>query len=78
VFGFEVGNKGTPHIQGYLYHHNKVSMRQIKNFFQEHIEKAKGTPQDNYNYCTKDGEYIMNSVIYPGRESELIWIRLSR
>jgi len=58
VFGFEVGNKGTPHIQGYLYHHNKVSMRQIKKLLSRaHIEKAKGTPQDNYNYCTKDGEY---------------------
>jgi len=78
VFGFEVGNKGTPHIQGYLYHHNKVSMRQIKKLLSRaHIEKAKGTPQIIIIIVLKM-ENIMNSVIYPGRESELIWIRLSR
>jgi len=43
VFGFEVGKKGTPHIQGYLYHNDRISMKQLKKSIpRAHLEKAKG------------------------------------
>jgi len=43
VFGFEVGKKGTPHIQGYLYHNDRISMKQLKKSIpRAHLEKGKG------------------------------------
>lgn len=59
IVGKEVGEQGTPHLQGYLYCENKMSFKQIKDKLPKaHIEKAKGTPKQNRNYCSKDGDYI--------------------
>lgn len=46
---------GKKHLQGYIYFHNakifEVVQRIIPN---AHLEAAKGTPQQNRKYCTKD------------------------
>jgi len=50
----EVGESGTPHLQGYCEFSKKVrplSVFKLPNF---HWEKAKGTFDDNLAYCTKD------------------------
>lgn len=58
IIGFEVGEKGTSHIQGYIFYENAISFKSIKKKIpRAHIEKSKGTPQDNYDYCSKDGDY---------------------
>jgi len=73
VFGFEVGKKGTPHIQGYLYHNDRISMKQLKKSIpRAHLEKAKGSPQQNYDYCTKDGEfYEFGNLPVKGKRTDL-------
>lgn len=61
VWGFEMGEEKTPHIQGYLEFKNAVSFTKMKKLFpRAHIEKARGSSKSNYDYCTKDGDFISN------------------
>lgn len=58
ILGREVGSEGTPHIQGYLYFDLFKSFRQVKLLCpRAHFEIAKGSPDDNYVYCSKDHAY---------------------
>ena len=54
IVGKEVGESGTPHLQGYI--EFKLKKRPISIFGLKsiHWEKAKGSKDDNYNYCSKD------------------------
>lgn len=61
--GFEVGKKGTPHMQGYIRFDGRVSLKTAINRFSEifnhkrcHIEPTKGTPKQAIEYCKKDGD----------------------
>jgi len=59
VFGREVGEQGTPHLQGYIYFKNaKTLSAAIKTFPRRaHLEIAIDTATGNYGYCTKDGDF---------------------
>lgn len=64
VIGFETGTLGTEHLQVYLYFKNAISFNQLKlEFRTAHIEKAKSGRVNNFNYCTKEGNYITNMDI---------------
>lgn len=57
-FGFEVGEQGTPHMQGYIQFHNPKEFSVVKALIpRAHIEPARGTPASNIDYCSKDGEF---------------------
>lgn len=60
VYGKERGQKGTPHLQGFMYFHNAKTFKQAKGFFPEgiHLEVAKGTAEQAAAYCKKDNDYI--------------------
>lgn len=60
VMGDEVGENGTPHIQGFLYCNNAVSFNTVRLWLlcKAHIEAIKGTAEDNITYCTKDGKFV--------------------
>lgn len=61
ILGYEVGEEGTPHIQGYLEFKNAVHMSSLKKVMpRAHLERAKGSTKQNYNYCSKDGEFDSN------------------
>lgn len=61
IFGKEVGESGTPHIQGYIEYANPRSFEKIKDLLPKaHIESAKGDRKSNYLYCSKDGDFITN------------------
>lgn len=64
VYQEEIGEEtGTPHLQGYVRFSRKLRVNTIKNMLvptyptanRIHFETARGTPTDNYNYCTKEG-----------------------
>jgi len=57
IYGKEKGAEGTPHLQGYTHLPQPRSMSYIKAFVpRAHIEKAKGKPEQNITYCSKDGD----------------------
>jgi Putative viral replication protein len=60
VYGREVGESGTPHLQGYVRFHKKIGMREIKALFKcnhVHLEHAKANDDKAIEYCKKDGNY---------------------
>lgn len=59
IIGFETGKKGTPHIQGYIQFYDPVTDMSVRAKIPlAHIEVAKGTPQQNIAYCSKDGVWF--------------------
>lgn len=57
IFGREVGEEGTPHLQGYVYFKSLKSLKQVKKCMpRAHLEVAKGNPDQNIEYCSKDGD----------------------
>lgn len=54
ILGRERGQEGTPHIQGYMYFATLKSLAQVRLLSDRaHWEIAKGTPDENYVYCSK-------------------------
>lgn len=61
VIGKEVGDEGTPHLQGYVQFKNPVHFTSMKKIMERaHLEKAKGSPEQNFEYCTKQHQYVTN------------------
>lgn len=60
VFGHEIGESGTPHLQGYIELFGAMSISAIKKRFRylerAHLEVRMGTRQQAIQYCIKDGE----------------------
>lgn len=70
VFGFEEGSKTkTPHIQGYIYMDNAKTIKSMsKKMPRASIRICKGTPQENFDYCTKESEcYEFGDIPTQGR-----------
>lgn len=54
IIGDEVGESGTPHLQGYVSFNSSTSFKTVKDAMPKaHIEASKGTPQQNISYCSK-------------------------
>lgn len=59
IAGFELGENKTPHIQGYVYFTNQVTLSSVSKMLpRAHLEVSKGNITSNYDYCTKDGEFF--------------------
>jgi len=59
VYGREVGECGTPHLQGYIVFRDGKSFKSVKSKMpRAHIEQAKGDSDANFRYCTKDGDFF--------------------
>lgn len=59
VIGKEVGESGTPHLQGYVEFKKKCRPLSHKLPKGIHWKKCKGDRDSNYDYCTKDNSYII-------------------
>lgn len=59
IFGKEVGKKGTPHLQGFVYHKEKKSLKQMKKALHNgaHLEITRGSALSNTRYCNKEDQY---------------------
>lgn len=60
VFGREVGDSGTPHLQGYIELQSRKRFTTLKrwlNLDRIHLERRKGTAIEASDYCKKDGDF---------------------
>lgn len=76
--GREVGDSGTPHLQGYIYFDNPRSFNSVKKLLgvRTHIEIAKGSPLQASNYCKKDGSFLEKGEIpQQGQRSDIQSVR---
>jgi len=60
IVGKEVGEQGTPHLQGYIEFIFKIRPLSLKLNKGIHWEKTKGTKEQNIEYCSKDGDVIIS------------------
>jgi len=56
IIGEEVGESGTPHLQGYIYFNTKLRPLSLFKDLGAHFEKARGSCLDNFKYCSKEGK----------------------
>lgn len=58
IVGREIGEEGTPHLQCYIYFTSQRWFTALKKALpRAHIEFAKGSVQQNIDYCSKDNDY---------------------
>lgn len=65
VVGQEIGENGTPHLQGFV-HYNVDRKKGGVKFWKDllpggdksHLENARGTDADSEEYCSKEGVFI--------------------
>ena len=62
VTGFEVGESGTPHIQGYVELNAQLNMNQLKKLLcnRAHFEPRGGSPKQAAGYCKKGSDESEN------------------
>lgn len=74
IVGKEKGELGTPHLQGYLHFKNPRYFNGVKALLPNecHIEPAKGSPKQNHDYCSKDGDFIeIGTLPQQGKRTDL-------
>lgn len=74
IFGEEIGESGTPHLQGYAEWKNSKSFNAIRKGLENgHIETRKGTGKEAADYCKKDGKVWEHgeAPAEPGKRTDL-------
>lgn len=62
VIGQEIGESGTPHLQGYVEFKQKVRPVETIGMKEIHWEKRRGTSEQASLYCMKDGNYTQSGI----------------
>lgn len=56
IYGREVGESGTPHLQGYIHFPNARFLSSLRKLIPgAHLTPANGSPEQNIAYCSKEG-----------------------
>lgn len=63
IIGREVGEEGTPHLQGYVHFTKRVWRQTLKSELDPlnlygYWEAAKGCEYSNFQYCSKSGDFV--------------------
>lgn len=71
VYGLEVGDKGTRHLQGYVEFGRAVTLTWLKKIFKTvHFEGRQGTAEQAANYCKKEGNFSERGTISSSRQGK--------
>ena len=74
VVGREVGDSGTPHLQGFFSLRGKrfrlTAVKKIPGFARAHLEPARGGDEQNRRYCSKDGNFTEFGKPFGGKALE--------
>ncbi|AXQ65787.1 MAG: putative viral replication protein [Cressdnaviricota sp.] len=58
IFGKEIGEQGTPHLQGYIALAKRKRLNQVRTLIPDsHLSVAKGSAAQNHKYCSKEGDF---------------------
>lgn len=74
IVGKEKGEKGTPHLQGFLQLKNRTTLKNLKRKFlaRAHLEKRKGSPSEAADYCKKEGDFLeFGTLSFQGKRNDL-------
>lgn len=65
VYGDEVGDNNTPHLQGYIEFKDAKSLKSVKDKLggRAHLEIRRGTPKQASDYCKKQGTFFERGTI---------------
>lgn len=67
-YGEEVGESGTPHLQGFLQFQTPKSLKYAKKQIpRAHFEPRRGTPDEARTYCMKDGKFTERGTFSKGQ-----------
>jgi len=72
-FGYEVGENGTKHLQGYAEAYYSVPFGTWKGYSglaRAHIEPRKGSQEEAINYCQKDGTFFEAGIKKANRQGK--------
>lgn len=77
AYSKEVGDSGTPHLQGYIVYWNSVRMTTVKQFLRRaHIEPMHGTLAQSEQYCSKQSALIkFGDEPAQGRRTDIITVK---
>jgi len=69
IIGREVGESGTPHLQGYASFRGRHTFSYVRSKLGSrcHIESSRGTARQNREYCSKDGNFVEGGSINEGK-----------
>lgn len=69
IYGKEVGENGTPHLQGFFILKEKSRMNRIKSAIGDtvHLESSKGSAKQASDYCRKEGVVYEFGVLPNGQ-----------
>lgn len=76
IFGYEIGESGTPHLQGYIHFRPAVQLKHVKNYLATaHLEPAKFIDK-SIEYCKKDGYFTeIGEAPHQGKRYDLLRIK---
>lgn len=65
IIGKELSESGTPHLQAYISLKKRMRLTTLKNslLYRAHYIHAKGSPGQNQQYCSKEGNFWENGKI---------------
>ena len=61
IFGKEISQKGTRHLQGFIHLHRRLRLGTLKQKISQtgHYEIANGSDEQNRDYCSKEGDLLL-------------------